>query len=127
MGLKSFIVILAIAAVPLCSQAQQRGDPDLPMPTKADARRVVKIIRADKAKVQKFCKLGVLNDQIEQADKHKDTKKVAELSEKAYDLAKTLPEYLALLMGLEQLSPSSVEFREISAVLEPLDKLCVKK
>ena len=125
MNLRSIIVIFAIASVPLCSQAQQRG---VSKPTKADAEQVVQIISGDKVKMQQFCELANLEDQMDKADKRKDTKKVEELFHKALELAQKLgPEYIALIIALEQLDPSSKETQRIGSVLNALDKLCAKK
>ena len=37
------------------------------------------------------------------------------------------PEYIALIIGLEQVDPSSREAQEIGSVLNALDKECIKK
>jgi ABC-type transporter Mla subunit MlaD len=122
MNLKSLVAILAIAALPVCAQAQ-----NAPKPTKAAAQRVFQIISGDKAKTQTYCDIGKLGEQIEQADEKKDTKKVDELSEKADALSKQLgPEFVALMEGLQQLDENSKDGQEIGAVLEGLDKLCGK-
>jgi hypothetical protein len=126
--LRSFIAILVIAAMPLCSQAQQRGNPDIPMPTKTDAQRVVQIISGDKTKMQQYCELVTLVDQMGQAGKRRDTKKVVELFDKAFELGQRLgPEYNALIDKLEQLDPHTKESHEITAMLYGLNKLCAKK
>ena len=114
-----------IAVLPVCTQAQQQSN--VPKPTKADAQRVVQIIGGNTEKVKRYCELAVVNDQIEQAVKRKDAKKVAELTNKAYEIARTMTEYLALLIRLDRLDPSSKEVQEILSVLETLDKLCDKK
>ncbi len=128
MNLKSIVAILAIAAVPVCSQAQQRGDKAAPKATKADAQRVVQIISGDKAKTQQFCDLAKLDDQISEAESKKDTKKVEALSQKVPEMEGKLgPEYVALMDGVQQIDPNSNEGKEIVAVLDGLDKLCAKK
>jgi len=128
MNVKCLITVFIIAAVPLFAQAQQRGNPDIPMPTKADAERVVQIISGDKTKTKQFCEIANLGDQIEQAGKRKDTKKVEELSEKISELGQKLgPEFIKLMDGIEQLDPRIKEVQEIFDVLEALDKLCAKK
>jgi ABC-type transporter Mla subunit MlaD len=128
MNLKSIVAIFVLAAMPVCSHAQQGGSQNPPKPTKADAQRVVQIISADKAKTQQYCDLAKLNDQIEQADKNKDLKKSDELSQQALELAQKLgPEYAALMTGLDQLDPTSKDGQEIDNVLDGLDKLCPKK
>jgi hypothetical protein len=60
MDLKLIVAMLAIAAVPVCAQAQQSSTAKL----KADAQNVVKIITGDKAKTQTYCQIADLIDQL---------------------------------------------------------------
>src|SRR5262249_24826543 len=61
---KIFVAILLIAAVPACAQAQTRNSPKV---TKGDAQKVLKIIRSDKAKIQTYCEINKISDQMNQA------------------------------------------------------------
>lgn len=123
MNLKSVVVALVIAAVPVCAQAQKPAA----KATKADAQKVVAIVSGDKAKTKAYCDMAKLGDQIDQADQKKDTKKVEELSKKMDDLSQKLgPEYIALTEGLQDIDANSKDGKDISAVLEGLDKLCGK-
>jgi hypothetical protein len=125
MKLKSAIAVFLIAAVPVCSQAQPRSDKAPPKATKADAERVVKIISGDKAKSQQYCELAKLDDQISEAESKKDTKKVDALSQQLGAMEQKLgPEYMSFMDGVQQVDPNSNEGKEISTVLEGLDKLC---
>jgi hypothetical protein len=127
-NVKRVIVIFAIAAMPLCSQAQQRDNPNMPVPTTADAQRVVQIIGTDKIKTQQFCELVSLEAQIEKAETQADKRKVDELSQKIVELGRKLgSEYFRVLTGLERLDPSSKEVKEITSALDALDELCEKK
>ena len=120
---KSIVVAFVIAAVPVCAQAQKPAA----KVTNADAQKVVKLISADKAKVQIYCDMNKLGEQIDQADQKKDTKTVDELSKKMDDISQKLgPEYAALVDGMQNLDPNSKQGQEISATLETLDKLCGK-
>ena len=56
MNLKLIIAMLAIAAVPVCAQAQQPSGAKL----KADAQNVANIITGDKAKTQTYCQIADL-------------------------------------------------------------------
>ena len=77
---------------------------------KADAQKVVSIIKGDKAKTQTYCQILDLGGQLDQVDAEKDPKKVKDLSKKIDELEKTLgPEYLALAMGLQHMDPASRE------------------
>jgi hypothetical protein len=123
MKLNSVVAAFVIAAVPVCAQAQKPAA----KPTNADAQKVVKLISADKGKMQTYCDMNKLGEQIDQADQKKDAKKVDELSKKMDDMSQKLgPEYAALMDGLQGVDPSSKQGQEISATLESLDKLCGK-
>jgi hypothetical protein len=126
MHLRPIIAIFAIAALSAHAQAQQLGY--VPKPTKADAERVVQIITGDKTKTQKFCELANLEIQIEQADKQKDTKTVEDLSQRIVEIARNLgPEYILVLSGLERYDFTFREAKEITSILDALDKLCGQK
>jgi len=122
MNLKLIVAILAIAAVPVCAQAQK---PSAAKVTKADAQKVVKMISGDKAKTQTYCDMAKLGEQIEQANEKKDTKKADELSQKMDELGTKLgPEYVALMDRLKEIDAESQDGQEIGSTLEALDKLC---
>jgi len=122
MNLKLIVAILAIAAVPVCAQAQK---PSAAKVTKADAQKVVKMISGDKAKTQTYCDMAKLGEQIEQANEKKETKKADELSQKMDELGTKLgPEYVALMDGLKEIDAESQDGQEIGSTLEALDKLC---
>jgi hypothetical protein len=121
MDLKLIVAMLAIAAVPVCAQAQQPSGAKL----KADAQNVVKIISGDKAKTQTYCQIDELSDQVTEAAQKKDNKKVEELSRKMEELEGRLgPEYVALAKELEDVDPSSQDGQDISSAMDALDKLC---
>ena len=121
MDLKLIVAMLAIAAVPVCAQAQQSSTAKL----KADAQNVVKIISGDKAKTQTYCQIDELSDQVTQAAQKKDNKKVEELSRKMEELEGRLgPEYVALAKELEDVDPDSQDGQEISSAIDALDQLC---
>jgi len=95
--------------------------------TKVDVQKVFKIISNDKAKLQTFCDMGKLGDQMEQANAKGDSKKVEELSLKADELGKQLgPEYATLMDGIQDVDPESEDGQEIGSTLPALDKLCAK-
>ena len=124
MNLKLLVAVLAIAALPVCAQAQK---PAAMKATKADAQKVVNIISADKVKAQAYCELASLGEQVEQADKSNDPKKADELSKKMDDLTNKLgPEYAGLMDALQDMDPETKEGQEIGTTLEALDKLCAK-
>ena len=72
----------------------------------AAAQKVVKAISADKAKTQTYCDIGKLGDQIQEAEKKNDMKKIDELNLKMDELATKLgPDYVALIGGLDDIDP----------------------
>ena len=148
MKLHLFIVYLLTAAMPVCAQAQAPQpiqSPQAPKATQAPkapkaakglkeettkvaaAQKVVKTISADKAKTQTYCDIGKLGDQIQEADKKNDMKKIDELNSKMVELATKLgPDYVALIGGLDDIDPDSKEAHDIGSALASLDKLCAK-
>ena len=137
MNFKIIVVVLGIAVVPVCVQAQApnppkaskaakpaKAAPAAPVTTMAAA---VKTISGDMAKTQTYCDIGKLGSQIEDAEQKKDMNKIDELNKKMDEMTTKLgPEYVALLTRLEEIDPDSQEALEIGSALETLDKLCAK-
>jgi len=145
-----FIVSLLVVAMAVCAQAQAPQpiqSPQSPKATQAPkaskapkaakgsnettkvaaAQKVVKTISADKAKTQTCCDIGRLGDQIQEADKKNDMKKIDELNSKTDELATKLgPDYVQLIGGLDDIDPDSKEAHDIGSALASLDKLCAK-
>ena len=119
MDLKLIVTMLAIAAVPVCAQAQQSSTAKL----KANAQNVIKIITGDKAKTQTYCQIA---DLIDQREETAEQKKADELSQKITVLVASLPEYGALVRDLQDIDidPKSQDAQEIGSALTALDKLC---
>ena len=115
------VAILLIAEAPIYAQDQQSNAIKL----KADAQKVVSIIKGDKAKTQVYCEINDLSEQIGEADQKKDDKNAEALSQQVTELEKKLgPEYLALVNNLNNVDPNSPEGREIDSILAPLDDSC---
>jgi len=115
------VAILLIAEAPIYAQDQQSNAIKL----KADAQKVVSIIKGDKAKTQVYCEINDLGEQIGEADQKKDDKNAEALSQQVTELEKKLgPEYLALVNNLNNVDPNSPEGREIDSILAPLDDFC---
>ena len=120
-NLKLIVVILVIAAMPMCAEAQTSNNT-----TVTHAQNAFKIISGDKAKTRIYCDMAKVFDQIERAG-GKDTKKTDTLYRKMNELAKKLgPEYAALVYGLPKVGPNSQDAQEINSTLAVLDKLCAK-
>jgi hypothetical protein len=120
MNRKLNIAILLIAAVPVCAQAQK------PWVTKDDAQKVVTIISGDKAKIQTYCEIQELGEQMERAYEKRNLKLVDELLQKMDALEETLgPEYIALMDGLADIDPEKDKLGvEIMSVFDAFDRLC---
>jgi len=130
MNLKLVVAISVLTGMPAFGQAPTDRPPA--KPTKADVQKVVQTISGDKTKMQTYCDLSKLNQQIAQADEKTDTKTLQGLGQKADDLMQKLgPDYVKLMDGLDQAEDNSSEgkdvaasFDEIVAALASLDKRC---
>jgi hypothetical protein len=122
MNLKSIATIWVLAAAPVCAQAQQSTSAK---PTKADAQKLFKVISTDKAKLQAFCALVKLGDEMDKANEKQDSKKIKELSLKEDELSKKLgAEYTKLIDGIQNVDPQSEDGQAIGSTIQALDKLC---
>jgi peptidoglycan hydrolase CwlO-like protein len=124
MNPKLIAAALVIISLPVCAHAQK---PTAAKVTNADAQKVVKMIGSDKTKIQIYCDIVKLGDQMDETNS-KDKKKIEELDQRMEELAAKLgPEYVALVGGLEEMDPNSKDSKEINSTLEGLeDKLCPK-
>jgi len=126
MTLKLVVAVALFAALPIVAQAQQNTPAaNMPKPAIADVQKLVQSIAADKAKLKSYCDIGALQDQMDQAEKKKDTKAVQTLGAKADALAKQLgPDYERIMGRLDQVDPNSAEGKKYGALFEPLFKQC---
>ena len=126
MKLKLTIAAVALIAVSAIAQAQQGAPPPkVPKPTKADVQKVVQMIMADKAKVQAYCELSKINDQMAEAQDKKDQKKMEALANQADALVEKIgPDYEKLMEGLDQVDENSPEAKTFGDLFAPLDKQC---
>src|SRR5262249_51886935 len=100
------VAILLISTAPMYAQGQQPSMAKL----KADAQKVVSIIKGDKAKTQVYCQINDLGEQI---DGEQNNKKAEALSQRVIELEKKLgPEYVALVNALKDMDPNSPEGAE---------------
>lgn len=115
------IGFLLNSAVTLHAQAQQPNLTKL----KADAQKVVSIIRGDKAKTQSYCQINSLGGEINLAAQARDEQKADALTKKINDLEKQLgTEYLALFDALNNADQNSKDFQDILSMFDTLDKSC---
>ena len=112
------VAILMIAAMPVFAQAQK---PSAAIVTHADVRKVLEIIKGDKAKTQTYCDMVKLGHEMAAADE----KKADELNQKMGELEKKLgPEYAALMDGFRDIDLGSEVGQEMSSMFAALDELC---
>jgi hypothetical protein len=124
-ALKRVAAIFVLIAAPALAYGQQGSPPQAPKPTKADVQKVVQIISSDKAKLQSYCDLKKLYDQIGAAYHKNDSKTADALGKQADALAGKLgPEYSKMMDGLEQVDQNSTEGKGYQSILSGLDKLC---
>ena len=126
MNLKLVAAISLFAAVPMVAFAQKDAPADkAPKPTVADAQKLVQMIGADKTKLQAYCDIGKLQEQMEKADQKNDTKALEALGTQADTLAQKIgPEYAKVMDGLEEVDPNSAEGKQYTAVFAGLVKQC---
>ena len=126
MNLKLVLVVTLIAATPLVAFAQKDDPVDhVPKPSIQDAQKVVQTISNDKIKLQAYCEIGKLQEEIEKAEEKNDTKTIEALGAKIDNLEQQVgPEYARIMDGLEQVDPNSSEGQKFAAVFNPLHEKC---
>lgn len=124
MNLKLIIAVSALAAMPVVAHAQQGGGKP---PTKAEAQKVVNMIKGDKAKLDTYCQISKLGDQAQAAAQKKDQKKMDDLNKQADALGQKIgPDYVKLMAGMDDVNPDSKDGKDLVAVLDSLDAMCPK-
>jgi|ERR1700751_3419148 ABC-type transporter Mla subunit MlaD len=115
------VAILLVSTAPLCAQRQQQNVSEL----KADARNLVGIIGSDKNKIQIYCQIDDLSEQVEQAVEEKDRKKAKALAEKIAELNKKMGPELAALIDIEKrVDLNSRDGEEIASIVASLGESC---
>jgi hypothetical protein len=129
MNLKLVIAVAALAVMPALALAQQKGAPPpaAKPPTKADVQKVVNQIKGDKAKLDTYCQLAKLGDQMQAAAEKKDQKKMDSLNQQVDALAQKLgPDYEKVMAGMEEVDPESKDGKDLIAIFDSLDASCPK-
>src|SRR5262249_869898 len=110
-----------ISTAPLYAQRQQQNVGKL----KAEAQKVVSIIKGDKGKIQAYCQIADLGEQMDQAVKERDKKKLEELAQRIKIGEKQLgPEYLALIEAVRDMDQNSKDVEEVASMFDKLDESC---
>jgi hypothetical protein len=124
--MKARLVISAalLGSLPALSYAQP-APPPVAKATPAQASKVLNAIANDKAKLKTYCDIARINQQMVEADKKKDGKALQALGEKADRLEEALgPDYVGLMLGLEELDPNSADGKAVTAAFASADKKC---
>ena len=115
------VVILGISTVPIYGQRQQQNVAKL----KSDARNLVGIIGSDKAKIQTYCQINDLTEQLDQAVQEKDSQKARTLVKKIAELNKKMgPEFAGLVDIEKHVDLNSQDGQEISSIVASLGESC---
>ena len=126
MRLKLFTAFSIFAIAPMIALAQ-KDDPaeQASKPTLEDAQKVVQAIANDKNKLQAYCDLGKLQEQMEKAEEKNDTKVIDALIAQADALEQKVgPEYGGIVEGLDRVDPNSAEGQKFTAVFNTLQEKC---
>ena len=126
MRLKLFTAVTIFATAPIVAFAQ-KDDParQASKPTLEDAQKVVQAIGNDKNKLQAYCDLGKLQEQMEEAEEQNDSKAIDALIAKADTLEQQVgPEYEGIVEGLDRVDPNSAEGQKFAAVFSTFYEKC---
>jgi len=98
-----------------------------PKPTEAQVQKVVQTVSADKAKLDAYCRLANIQQQMGTLDEKKDARKLQALGQQADAEAQKLgPDFEKMMDGLEQVDENSAEGKKFAAILGTLDTKCPK-
>jgi hypothetical protein len=113
--------VLLISTAPLYAQRQQQNVAKL----KSDARNLVGIIGSDKTKIQIYCQIEDLIEQLDQAIQNRDRKKAKALDEKMTELNKKMgPQFAALNDIAKHVDLDSPDGQEIASIVASLGESC---
>ena len=118
------VAILLISTVPLSAQLQQQNVAKL----KDDARNLVGIIGSDNAKIQTYCQIEDLSEQLIEAAQEEDRKKAKALERKIAELNKKMgPEFAAVVDIEKHVDLDSRDGQEIASIVASLGESCGEK
>ena len=118
------VAILFVSTVPLYAQRQQQNVAKL----KDDARNLVGIIGSDNAKIQTYCQIEDLSEQLIEAAQEEDRKKAKALERKIAELNKKMgPEFAAVVDIEKHVDLDSRDGQEIASIVASLGESCGEK
>ena len=116
--------IVIVSTAPLFAQREQQNVAKL----KADARNLVGIIGGDKIKIQTYCQIDDLTEQLDQAVQEKDSQKAKALVKKIAELNKKMGPDFARLVDIEKhFDLDSQDGQEIASIVASLGESCGEK
>ena len=80
--LKAFVGVSIFAGTTIAAIAQEDPFGETPKPTLADVQHLVEVISSDKSKLQAYCEIGMLHDELQQAIEYNDGNAIAALTAK---------------------------------------------
>ena len=118
------IASLFTSTAPLYAQRQQQNVAKL----KADARNLVGIIGGDKIKIQTYCQIDDLTEQLDQAVQEKHSQKAKALVKKIAQLNKKMgPDFARLVDIKNHVDLDSQDGQEIAPIVASLGESCGEK
>jgi hypothetical protein len=126
MILKLLVAVTLSITVPVIAFAQKASPTKTaPKPTIAQVRKLVQMISSNKAKLKAYCDAKQLEQQIEEAERQKDSQALEALNAKADALERQISsEYTKVMDGLEEVDPNSAEGKQFATVINTLMKQC---
>ena len=123
---KTLIGVAILAATTLGAGAEgEPADQPAPKPTLADVRHLADEIAGDKSKLESYCSLGKLHDEMQQAIENNDLDAIKALTERTNTLEQTLgPEYDRVIDGLDQIDLNTAEGQHLADVFKSLQDKC---
>ena len=126
MRLKLFVAVTIMVTTSIAAFAQKDQPDNLaPKPNIEEAQKLIQAITSDKTKLQAYCEIGQLQNQIDKAEEKNDSKALYALFAKLDSLEQQVgSDYTRIMGGLGEVDPSSAEGQKFTAVFEPLHKQC---
>jgi len=122
---KTLIGVAILAATTLGAGAEGEPADQPPKPTLTDVRHLADEIAGDKSKLESYCSLGKLHDEMQQAIENNDLDAIKALTERTNTLEQMLgPEYDMVIDGLDQVDLNTAEGQQLADVFKTLQAKC---
>jgi flagellar motility protein MotE (MotC chaperone) len=122
---KTLIGVAILAATTLGAGAEGEPADQPPKPTLTDVRHLADEIAGDKSKLESYCSLGKLHDEMQQAVENNDLHAIDALTERINTFEQTLgPEYDRVIDGLDQIDLNTAEGQRLADVFKSLQDKC---